>query len=77
MVEQTQSQKNHTSYIKFNFNEFVASVLRDNMGMKILTSEVVEAVGGQKIISWRTLWHLNSMFGSSLSASSAYQRFKK
>ena len=42
-----------------------------------LTSEVVEAVRGQKIISWRTLWHFNSTFSSSLSASSAYQRFTK
>ena len=24
---------NHTSYRKFNFNEFIANVLRDNMGM--------------------------------------------
>ena len=30
----------------FFFNEFAANVLRDNMGM---TSEVVEAVRGQKI----------------------------
>jgi hypothetical protein len=48
MVEQTQSLKNHTSYRKFYFNEFMANVLLDNMGMIILTSEVVEAVSGQK-----------------------------
>ena len=31
----------------------------------------------RNIISWRTLWHFNSMFGSSLRASSAYQRLTK
>ena len=31
----------------------------------------------KKIISRGTLWHFNSTFGSSLSASSAYQRFTK
>ena len=31
----------------------------------------------KNIISRRTLWHFNSMFGSSHSASSAYQRFTK
>ena len=35
MVEQTQSRTNHTSYRKFNFNEFVANVFRDNMGVII------------------------------------------
>jgi hypothetical protein len=37
--------------------------------------EVVEAVRGQK--SWSLLWHFNSTFGSSQSASSANQRFTK
>ena len=31
----------------------------------------------ENIISRRTLWHFNSMFGSSHSASSAYQRLTK
>ena len=43
-----QLRTNRTSYRKFSFNEFVANVLRDNMGMIILTFEVVEAVKGQK-----------------------------
>ena len=30
------------------FNEFVANVLRDNIGIVILTSEVMKAVRGQK-----------------------------
>ena len=48
MVEQTQSQKNHIHYRKFYFNEFVANVLRDNMGIIIFDLWNVEAVRGQK-----------------------------
>ena len=42
MLEQTQSQPNHTSKTKVYFNEFVANALRDNIGSKKnqpLTSE--------------------------------------
>ena len=35
--------RNHTSHTKVYFNEFVANVLRDNIGI-----EVMEVVGGQK-----------------------------
>ena len=45
MGEQMQSRTNHTSDRKFVFNECAANVLDDNIGM---TSEVVEAVRGQK-----------------------------
>ena len=34
-------------------------------------------IEAKNIIYWRTLWHLNSTFSSSLSASSAYHRFTK
>ena len=34
MLEQTQSRTNHTSYRNFDFNEFVANALRDNIGSK-------------------------------------------
>ena len=49
----------------------------DNKGMMILTSEVVEAVIGQKYHIADTLWHCNSTISLSHSASSAYQRFTK
>ena len=62
MVEQTQSRTNHTSYRKFNFNEFVANVLRDNMVMLFLTFEVVEAVLGQKHHTWAHTLALNVRF---------------
>ena len=48
MVKQTIWPSNHTSHTKVYFNEFVANVLHDNIGIVILTSEVMEAVGGQK-----------------------------
>ena len=35
MVDQTQSQPNHTSYRKLYYNNIVANVLRVNMGMII------------------------------------------
>ena len=73
MVEQMQSQKSHTSYRKFNFNEFVANVLCDNMGMIIL--RLWRLLEAKNIISRCTLWNFNSTFSSSLSASYAYQRF--
>ena len=34
MLEQTQSRPNHTSTAKVYFNEFIANVLRDNIGSK-------------------------------------------
>jgi hypothetical protein len=34
VLEQTQSRPNHTSKTKVYFNEFVANVLRDNIGLK-------------------------------------------
>ena len=34
MLQQTQSQPNHTSYRNFHFNEFVANALHDNIGSK-------------------------------------------
>ena len=37
------------------FYEFVANVLRDNIGILILTS--MEAVRGHTLYSDRTLWH--------------------
>ena len=52
MVEETRSRTNHTFYKKINFNEFVANVLHDNMGM----ISFVESVRDQKQhISWHTL----------------------
>ena len=47
MLEQTIWLWNHT-HTKVYFNEFVANTLLDNIGMIILTSEVMEAVRGQK-----------------------------
>ena len=35
MVQQTIWPRNHTSHTKVYFNEFVANVLRDDMGLKI------------------------------------------
>ena len=43
-----ESWSNHTFHTKVYFNEFVANALRDNMGMIILTSDVLEAVRGPK-----------------------------
>ena len=61
---------------KFNFNEFVANVLRDNMGMIIYD---FWGCGGcqrpKTSYLGCTLWRFNSTLGSSLSTSSAYQRF--
>ena len=54
---------NHKSYRKFDFNESVANVLHDYMGMIIFDLWCCEA---KNIISWRTLCHSNSLFGSSL-----------
>ena len=34
-------------------------------------------IEAKNILSWHTLWHFNSTFESSLSASSAFQRFTK
>ena len=48
MLEQTIWQSNHASQTKLYFNEFVANVLRDNIGIVFLTSEVMEAFRGQK-----------------------------
>ena len=72
------SRPNHTSHRKFCFYEFVANVLCDHMGMIIFD---LRGCGGcyspKNIISQRAPWHFNSIFGSSYSASSAYQIFKK
>ena len=44
----------------------------------VLPSEVVEAIRRQKHhILARTVWHFNSILGSYLSTSSAYQKFTK
>ena len=67
------SLPNHTSYRKFYFNEFVANILRDKMGMIIFD---LRGCGGcQKPKTSYIGAHLGSMFGSSHSTSSAYQRF--
>ena len=42
-----------------------------------LTSESWRLLEAKNIISWCTLWHFNSRFGSSHSDSSAYQRFNQ
>ena len=63
---------NCTTYRKFDFNEFVANILRHFWPPRLW--RLLEA---KNIISRRTLWHFNSTFGSSHSASSAYQRFTK
>ena len=47
MLEQMIWLWNHTSHKKVYFNEFVANVL----GILLLTSEVMEAVRGQKHLS--------------------------
>ena len=62
---------NHASHTKVHFNECVANVGHNHLGPPRLW-RLLEA---KNIISWRTLWHFNSTFGSSLSASSAYLRF--
>ena len=78
MLEQTIWLWNYTSHTKVYFNEFVANALHDNMGMiTFWPLRLWRLLEAKNIISRRTLWHFNSMFGSSLSASSAYQRFTK
>ena len=47
MLKQTIWLRNHTSHTKVYFNEFVANVLGDS-GIVFLTSDVKEAVRGQK-----------------------------
>ena len=69
------SHPNHTSYRKFYFNEFVANVLPDNM-CKIIF-EFRGCGGCQMPKKDRTLWHFNSTFSSSYSASFAYQKKQK
>ena len=72
-LEQTIWLWNPTSHTKFYFNEFVANVFRDNMGMIISDlPRLWQLLEAKNIISWCTLWHFNSTFGSSHSASSAY-----
>ena len=44
-------------HIKVDFNEFVQNSLYCDMGIIVLTSMFMEAVGGQKHYSERTLWH--------------------
>ena len=47
MLQQTQSWPNHTSYINLYVNEFVANVLRDNIGPKKISlhpQKKIEAV---------------------------------
>ena len=61
MLLQTTLPWNHTSHTQVYFNEFVANTLCDNIGIVILTSEVMEAVRGQTHSSRRTPWHFNSM----------------
>ena len=48
VLKQLASRPNRTSHTKVYFNEFVANVLRERIGIVILTSEVMEAVRGQK-----------------------------
>ena len=45
-----------------------------NMGMIIFDLHGMEAVRGQTPYKDRTLWHFNSTFDSSHSASSAYKK---
>ena len=75
MLQQTQSRPNHTSKTKVYFNEFVANVLHDNMGMVIFVLRPHEGcwrpktpLGGQK-------WHegvdlLKKIFNKSFSTTS-------
>ena len=46
MVQQTIWPRNHTSHTKVYFNEFVANVLRDDIG--IVMYDLIEAVKSQK-----------------------------
>ena len=75
MLEQTILLWNHTSHTKVYFNELVANVLHDNMDNHFWLLRLWRLIEAKNIISRCTLWHFNSTFGSSLNASSAYQRF--
>ena len=74
ILEQKASQPNHTSHRKVQFYEFVQIFCVVTWAQSFLSSVVMEAVRGQKHDSERTLWHFNSTFGSSHSASSAYKK---
>ena len=50
---------------------------RRNHGKTMHPKENLILMNLLQIISWRTLWHFNSMFKSSQSASSVHQRFTK
>ena len=77
MLIKDASRPNHKSYRKFDTNEYVQNSLCCNMGMIILDLYGnMEAVRGQKRYSECTLWHLKPTFGSSHSASSAYQEMR-
>ena len=74
LLEQTIWLWNHTSYTKVYFNEFVANVLCDNMGMIIFwPPRFWRLLEAKNIVSLHTLWHFKSMFSSSLSASFTYK----
>ena len=68
---------NHTSYRKFNFNEFVANVLRDNMGMIIFDLWGCGGCYRPKTSYLGAHFGTSTQFGSSLSNTSAYRRFTK
>jgi hypothetical protein len=51
VLEQTQSRPNHTSKTKVYFNEFVANVLRDNIGLKKSASSLKKKQGRYFIIT--------------------------
>ena len=63
------NRQHHGQTIHPTENEFVQNFLCCDIGMNIF---YLHGYGGQKCHSECTLWH--SMFGSSHSASSAYQR---
>ena len=67
------SHPKHISYRKLYFNEFVANALSDNMSMIIFE---LRGCGGCQRPKTSYLG-AHSMFGSSHTASSAYQRFNK
>jgi hypothetical protein len=72
MLEQTQSQPNHTSYRNFHFNEFVANVLRDNIGSKKnqpLTSKKNDAVFSFKYQKFRVKEAINQMKSNTMAQS--------
>ena len=67
---------NHTSHTKVSMNLLQMSCMI-TWTWSFWPPRLWRLLLAKNIISWCILWHFNSVFSSSLSASSAYQRFTK